>query len=275
MYKLLLFSLFLLLSCNETTIVSTQPTVLGENSKFNLEKTDFNEDISKLFSKKPFYLYDLEIDTTATNFLKDSVFKYNIQSYIAEAFKINLPSKDLGYLYKTREIDSLAVFNKQNINKLSVLTNTLQKPIAYYAESEFSTKKEMDFFILKLRAKYGKPEHTFLLSNSYDNSSYEWVLKDRTIQIETSKGKRFTVSTNEEAKQEEYYRLEILIINNAFKEPIYKAHILELPEKFNIRGVVDTTIVYHNLKELRLEKQSIVEDEFLLNSYNEELIKNE
>ena len=84
-----------------------------------------------------------------------------------------------------------------------------------------------------------------------------------------------SASSDGTSKSGEYYRLDVLIIDNAQKDAVYKAHILELPDKFNIKGKVDTNVSYTNLKELGLERTNIIEDEFLLHSYFEKYIKNE
>ncbi|MFD2909332.1 hypothetical protein ACFSX9_11400 [Flavobacterium ardleyense] len=275
MNKLLIIFALVLISCNEKETIIQQPTVLEENCKFDLEKIDFKEDISNLFAKKPFYFYEIEVDTTDKNWLSDTIFKYKIESYLGEVFKINLPTKELGYLYKTRQIDSVARIGNQYFNRIFVLANLDKKPIAYYAESRFDSKKDRDAFIKNFREMHGQTKYEFLIDSHYDHLSYQWDLDTRIIQIETSSGFQISASSDGTSKSGEYYRLDVLIIDNAETDAIYKAHILELPEKFNIKGQIDKTVSYTNLKELDLEKINIIEDEFLLNSYIEKYIKNE
>ena len=156
-----------------------------------------------------------------------------------------------------------------------VLTNLAKKPIAYYAESRFDSKKDRDAFIKNFKEMYGQTKYEFSVDSRYEHLSYQWDLDVRVIQIETSKGFSMSASSDGTSKSGEYYRLDVLIIDNVQKDAIYKAHILELPDKFNLKGKIDTSVSYTNLKELNLEKINIVEDEFLLNSYIEKYIKDE
>jgi len=140
------------------------------------------------------------------------------------------------------------------------------------------TKNEKDLFIKNLKNKLGATKYEFLIDNHFNQCSYEWQLKDKTIQIETSTGQEMSISTdNPKAISSEYYRIDILIIENKFKKEIYEAHLLELPEKFSLKGKIDTTITYteKNLKDLNLKKVNIIKDEFLLNSYFDEYVKDE
>lgn len=275
MNKLLLFFALVLISCNEKVTIMPQPTVLEKNAGFDLEEITFNEHVSKLFSKNPFSYSDVDFDRDTTKPIPDSIFKYKIESYLAETFKLTVPTKELGFLYKTREIDSLARIGNQYFNRLLVLTNLEKKPMAYYAESRFDSKKDRDAFIKNFREMYGQTKYEFLIDSSFDHLSYQWDLDTRIIQIETSRGFEMSASSDGTSKSGEYYRLDVLIIDNAQKDAIYKAHILELPDKFNLKGKIDTSVSYTNLKELDLEKTNIIEDEFLLNSYIEKYIKNE
>lgn len=275
MNKLLIVFALILISCNEKETKIKQPTVLEKNAGFDLEEITFNEDVSKLFSKNPFNFIDLDYDENTEGKMPDSIFKYKIESYLAETFKLNVPTKKLGFLYKTRELDSIARIGNQYFDRLFVLTNLDKKPIAYYAESRFDSKKDRDAFIKNFKEMYGQTKYEFLIDSSFDNLSYQWDLDTRIIQIETSRGFEMSASSDGTSKSGEYYRLDVLIIDNAQKDAIYKAHILELPDKFNIKGKVDTSVSYTNLKELDLEKINIIEDEFLLHSYFEKYIKNE
>ena len=275
MNKVLLLLTLILISCNEKESKTKQPTVLEKNAGFDLEQIDFNEDVSKLFSADIISYGDLDFDGDKTVPLNDSIFKYQIESYLAEVFELKVPVKELGFLYKTRYADSLARIGNKYLDQLSVLTNLNQKPIAYYAESRFDTKMERDAFIKNFKEMHGPTKYEFLVSTEFDQLSYEWDLADRTIQIETSSGFEMSASSDGSSKSGEYYRLDVLLIDNAAKDAIYKAHILELPEKFNIKGKVDPSVTFTNLKELNMEKINIIKDQFLLNSYFKKYIINE
>ncbi len=269
----LIFFSSVIISCNS----KEKAEILEKNNGFDLEKINFKEDVFKLFSENLVDQDGFKIDSITKNTFSDTIFKYKIESYLAEEFKLNLPEKEIGFLYETSQTDSIASIQNVFFNKLYVLTNLDKKPIAYYAETRFKTKKEKDQFIANFKAKNGATKYEFLIGSHFNQCSYEWDLNDRTIQIETSKGTEMSISTNEASSIEEYYRLDMLIIENKFKKAIYEAHLLKLPEKFSIKGKIDTSITYteKNLKELNLEKVNIVKDEFLLNSYFDEYVKDE
>lgn len=264
-----------LVSCNEKNILKQQPTVLENNAAFDLEAITFDEDVAKLFSKSPFEYHILYHESENDKKIPDSIFKYNIESYLAETFKMKVPVNDFGYLYKSRPMDSIAKIESLYFSQISVLTNLQKKAVAYSGEARLDTKTQKDAFIKEFKNAYGTPKYAFQIDTSFDQQSFEWELEDRTFQIATSKGFEMSISTNEDAKSGEYYRIDVLIIDNKSKDAIYKAHILELPEKINLKGKIDTTITYTSLKELGMEQVNIIEDDFLLNSYLEKYTKDE
>lgn len=277
MKQILFFTFFLntLLSCVNTT---TPSQILETNGRFDLEKVTFNEDITKLFSKKLCDQDGINMDSIKPNIFSDTIFSYKIENYIAEAFQLKLPAKNLGFLYKSPQLDSVAKLDTAFCERLWTLTNNSKKPIAYYAEARFNTKKEKDLFIKNLKNKLGKTKYEFLISRDYNQCSYEWETTDKTIQIETSTGHEMSISTdNPNAVSSEYYRIDILIIENQSKKSIHDAHLLILPEKFSLKGKVDPSITYteKDLKNLNLEKINTIKDEFLLNSYFDPYIKDE
>lgn len=272
---LIILLCIVLMSCNETSILKQQPTVLEKNAGFDLEKITFKEDVAKLFSQNPYESHILYHESEKDKKIPDSIFKYNIESYLAETFKMKVPVKDFGFMHKSRPIDSIAKIQSHYFNQISVLTNLEKKAVAYYAETRFDSKAQKDVFMQLFKEMYGTPKYAFQIDSSFDQQSFEWQLNDRTVQITTSKGFEMTISTGNDSKSGEYYQLGILIIDNKFKDAIYKAHVLELPEKINLKGKIDTTITYTSLKDLGMEKINILEDDFLLNSYFEKYIKAE
>lgn len=58
-------------------------------------------------------------------------------------------------------------------------------------------------------------------------------------------------------------------MDNHQKENVYKAHLFELPDKVVFRDK------YHSYKDFQYEKTSVFQDEFLLQSSNEALVKEE
>lgn len=172
-------------------------------------------------------------------------------------------------------MDSIAKIKSLYFSQISVLTNLEKKTVAYSGEARLDTKAQKDAFIKEFKDAYGNPKYAFQIDTSFDQQSFEWELEDRTVQIATSKGFEMSISTNDDAKSGEYYRIDVLKIDNKNKDAIYKAHILELPEKINLKGKIDTTITYTSLKELGMEQVNIIEDDFLLNSYLEKYTKDE
>lgn len=272
-FLLLTFTLF---SCSN---LETQPKVLETNSKFDLEKINFNEDITQLFSKKLADEIGFEIDSINKKTFSDTIYEYKIENYLLEVLKLRLPQKELGFLYKTIRLDSVAKIDNAFCERLWTLTDATKKPIAYYAEARLNTKKEKDLLIKNLKNKLGTTKYEFLIDKSFNQCSYEWEVSDKIIQIETSKGQEMSISTdNPKAVSSEYYRIDILIIKKESKVEIYNAHILKLPEKLSLKGKIDTTITYNKnevKKSLNLDEINTIKDEFLLNSYYKKYVKNE
>lgn len=271
---LLLGASFFIFSCIGK-MAQGQPEILAQNSGFDLEKITFDEDPTALFSKNLADDENIRIDSITPKTFSDTIFKYKIENYLAEEFKLKVPKTDFGFLYKTPQLDSVAKLNTAYCERLWMLTDTNKKPVAYYAEARFNTKKEKDTFIKNLKEILGATKYEFLIDSHFNQCSYEWEFQNKVIQIETSKGVEMSVSTDKPFSTGEYYRIDILIIKSSAKEAIYKAHELILPDKFNIKGKIDANITYTQLKELNLEKINYIKDEFLLNSYNKEYVNDE
>lgn len=272
-FLLLTFTLF---SCSN---IETQPKVLDENAKFDLEKITFDEDITQLFSKKLADEVGFEIDSINKKTFSDTIFEYKIENYLLEVLNLKLPSKKLGFLYKTIRLDSVAKIDNAYCERLWTLTDVNRKPIAYYAEARLNSKKEKDLFIKNLKTKFGKTKYEFLLVNDFNKCSFEWETLDKTIQVTTLKENSTEITTdNPLPVSKEYFTIDILLIENKFKKAIYEAHLLKLPEKLSIKGKVDTTITYNKKevkKMLELDEINRIKDEFFLNSYYEKYVKDE
>lgn len=246
-----------------------QPTVLEKNCQFNLEKIDFQEDLPKLYSKH-LLIDGFQYDSIRDGKLTDEMLRYTISNLITDIHKLKVPEKDFGFVYRSPTIDSIVVFQDIYFKKLNTLTDDNKKPVAFYTEAEVKTEKEQKDFLLAIKNKYGAPRHSFFLSSEFNICAYEWVLADRTLEVQTSYGHRFSSGFNSgERKNEVYYRIDMVIMSNHQKENVYKAHLFEFPDKIVFRDK------YHSYKDFQYEKTSVFQDEFLLQSTNEALVKEE
>lgn len=257
--------MFLLLAMLACKMATKKVSLLEKNSAFDLETIDFNEDVTKLFAK---YLLDedgIRYDSVNVAIINSEQQKYRISNTLIDVMGLKVPQKDFGFLYKSPSLDSVAKFQNIYFERMYLLTDSQKKPIGYYAETEFENFNERKAMMDKLNEKYGKPKYAFFLASDFNQCSYEWVLADRTIQIETSFGFSTGVTTN----NGKYYKLDMLILDNKAKTALHQAHIFEFPEKIVYRGKE------HSYKDFQFEKKSTFRDEFLLNSTQEHLIKNE
>ncbi|QEH42427.1 hypothetical protein [Chitinophaga sp. XS-30] len=260
--------ILMLQSCSQVAIVE-QPEVLEKNSKFDLEMISFQEDVPGLYAKHVL-VDDFEHDSLHDGALTDEMLRYKINNTISDAFDLEVPQKNFGFVYRSPTLDSVAQFQNIYFKNLSTLADSTKKPVAFFSETEVKTEKEQQDFLATIKSKYGEPKYAFFIDHSYKLCSYEWILTDRTLEIQTSFGVRFSTSySSAEGLKETYYRIEVLIMDNHQKENIYKAHLYEFPDKILYHGK------YHSYKDFQFEKLSVFRDEFLLNSTNETLVKNE
>ncbi|WP_127124767.1 hypothetical protein [Pseudoflavitalea rhizosphaerae] len=254
-------------SCNS----AGHPSPLAEqNTAFDLEKIYFTENVPVLYSSNIEVEEGVRYDSARDGQLTDNMLRYRISNTITEALKLTVPQQEFGYLFRSPQMDKLAKFQNIYFQKLSTLTDKNKIPVAYYAESEFKDAKERKQVIEAFKKEYGNPVYSFLISSEFNQCSYEWQLKDRTIQIETSNGISVTFGGRDTAaKQTKYYSLRMLIINNQFKSAIHDAHIYEFPDKIMYDGKL------HSYKDFQFEKKQVFRDPFLLNSTNETYVRDE
>ncbi|KQN34370.1 hypothetical protein ASE92_12260 [Pedobacter sp. Leaf41] len=252
-----LIALVTFFSCNTK---DKQPEILEAKGGFDLEKVNFQEGVAKLYGNNVILSDGMRYDSAENGKLTDELLKYKISNSLLDAMKITVPQKDFGYLYQSHTSDSLAKFNGYYFSNLNILTDKNKKPVAYHAEGEIYDLKAKKAFLAKMKEKYGAPKYSIFISHHFSQSSYEWALKDRTIQLETSKGFSANFSTDSDAKSGEYLRFDLLIIANDKKEQVHNAHIYEFGDKVLYNGK------YLTLEELQLDKKSTFKDVFLLNS---------
>ncbi|MBO9632861.1 MAG: hypothetical protein J7578_07055 [Chitinophagaceae bacterium] len=263
----LLLLLSSLPSCNSA---SPEKAETKKKNAFDLEGISFTEAVPSLYSKHIEVEEGIEYRKERDGELKDSLLRYRIHNTITDAMRLTVPQQEFGYLYRSPRIDSIALFQETWFQKLLTLTDTNKRPVAYFAEAEFKDPKERKKALDAFIQKYGNPIYAFQISHEFHQCSYEWQLKDRTIQIETSNG--FSVSfggSDTTAKQNKYYTLDLLIIDNRAKQAIHDAHIYEFPEKILYNGKL------HSYKDFQFEKKQVFRDNFLLNSTNGNYVKNE
>lgn len=244
----------LICSCNRNS------HILEENSEFDLEKINFKENISQLYSKNLLLEDGSRYDNTTDDVLTDDMIAYKISSYIIESLKIKVPQEDFGYLYKSYGNDTIAKFGSVLFQSLWTLTDLNKTPIAYYAETEFASLSDRQAFMLEMISIYGKPKYAFFIKHEFDQCSFEWQLADRTIQINTSHGFRTTFSFDGNTSNGMYYNLRMLIISNKHKDEIRKAHLYQFPDTIELNGK------QYSYKELGFEKINHFYDDFSLMS---------
>lgn len=240
-------------------------TLLEKNSAFDLETIDFKEDVKQLFAKNLLDDESFKYDSVDVKIINSDKQKYKISNTLIDVMELKVPQKQFGFLYKSPSLDSVAKFQDIYFDRVYMLTDNNKKPIGYYAETEFLDVKIRTAMLAKLTEKYGKPKYSFFLASDFNQCSYEWVLADRTIQIETSFGFSSGISTN----NGRYYKLDMLIVDNKIKPALHQAHIFEFPDQITYRGKE------YSYKDFQFEKKTTFKDEFLLNSTFEHFIKNE
>lgn len=257
----------LLQSCNSADHPSP---VVEKNTALDLESINFTESVPALYSTHIEVEDGVRYDSARDGQLTDSMLRYRISNTMTDAMKLTVPQQDFGYLFRSPLMDKPARFQNIYFQKLSTLTDKNKLPVAYYAEAEFQDAKERKQLIEAFKKKYGPPVYSFFISAEFNQCSYEWQLKDRTIQIETSNGISVTFGGNDTAaKQSKYYSLDMLIINNKFKSAIHDAHIYEFPDKIMYNGKL------HSYKDFQFEKKQVFRDRFLLNSTNDGYVRDE
>ncbi|OXB14191.1 hypothetical protein [Flavobacterium reichenbachii] len=263
----------LLQSCNSkqdtpAIVAKKQATFLCKNSVFDLGAITFRENPSKLYAENIIKSDDVQYYAERDGKLTDEMLQYKISNTTTKYMEIETP-KDFGFLYRSPELDSIAKFKSISFNSLSLLTNIDKKPIAFLGQTKFRKTGDRKKKLEEIKTKLGSPTHSFFVDKEFDQCAYEWVLSDRTIQIEISSGVTITFNTKGETKQETQYYLEILIVANKYKNDIYNAHKYKFPDE------ILYDIKYHSDKDLPFEKNNILKDKFLLLSSNDIYIKEE
>ncbi|RZJ82286.1 MAG: hypothetical protein EOO47_01195 [Flavobacterium sp.] len=247
------------------SMCTKKSSLLEKNGAFDLEKVDFKENVNELFAKNLLDNDGLMYDSVDVAVINSDKQRYRITNTHIELLELKVPTKEIGFLYKSPSLDSVAKFQDTYFDRIYLLTDNNKKPIGYYAETELESAGERNSAIAKLTEKYGKPTNAFFLAREFNQCSYEWVLEDRTIQVETSFGFSSGISTN----GGRYYKLDMLILENSAKKAVHEAHNFEYPEQIVYKGKT------YSYKDMMLEKNTVFSDEFLLNSTKEHLLKNE
>ena len=243
-------------SCNSDA--GNQSLILEQHSKFNLEAVNFSEDVTKLFSKHitidadGYFEYDSLVNGTFTQ-----------EKLLYPTPKTISKPRRFGYVYRSPLLNSVARYNDLFFEHIAILTDSNKKPVAYYAEAKTDSIDAQKNLLHIFNKKYGKPKYAFNISRDFNICSYEWDLKDKTIQLETG----FGLTSDTSNKDGIYFNTRILIIDNQKKDAVYKAHFFEYSDKVEYQGKL------YSPEELGLARKQIEKDIFLLNSTNEEYIK--
>lgn len=253
-----LFYLLILTITSCKSDAENQPIVLEEYSKFNLEAVNFLEDVTKLFSKHITIDGDgyFEYDSLVKGTLTQEKLLYPTPKTISKP-------RHFGYLYRTPLLNSVAKYNDLLFEHIAILTDSNKKPVAYYAEAKTDSIDAQKNLLNIFNKKYGKPKYAFNISRDFNVCSYEWDLKDKTIQLETG----FGITSDAQNKDGIYFNTRILIIDTQNKNAIYKTHFFEYGDKVEYQGKL------YSPEELGLARKQIERDNFLLNSTNEKYLK--
>jgi hypothetical protein len=238
----------------------------GKQSAIDLEHCNFSENVPLLYARHLLKADDEEYSSGKDGALSDSMLVYRISNAATIDMGLQLPVKELGYLYQSPELDSMARFGNCWFFQVNTLTDIHKKPLAYQARGSFNSKTARSAILNEMTRKYGKPVYKFRAGGK---PTYGWQLDDRTIEASTSYSFAIDLRNSENSRKTIYY-LDILIVDNAAKDAIFLAHAYDLPDTTNDQ----LWNRYRDWGFFRVGKQVVLGDEFLLRSANPEFIEN-
>lgn len=228
--------LMLIVSCsNDDKTESNKPKILGDGHSFELDKINFNEDVIALYSKvstidslkEIFKKYDA-FPNYALLDDKDVFFKI----FEVKSLDISIPKNPVGFEFKSKTSDSLAKFHGLYFDEVKSLTNLDRKLIAINAYSRYRNENQRDSLLKTISQIYGNPFMKIRKSTDFDTKSYSWITKDRLIEVKTSFGHSLVVSTSGKSENYQYYRLDLLIIDNNQLKSLVRDHMHYFDDNF-------------------------------------------
>ncbi len=244
-YLLISILIIALSSCGKISN-ETQPTILEVGKPLDVSLISFKENIPLLFSKA------MRIDGGRLDSADWAKFDYSKIAYDIEKasyFDLKVPQTPYGYVFHAYD-DSLMRLDSIYFDEINILTAMDKTFSALYAVSDFREVDKRNSHIRLWKKKFGKPSLEIYKSSEFNVCSYEWILNDRILQIETSHGFSFGTDTVNNGK---FYKLELLLIKKSELEKLRKAHTyhFDKPEDY---------------KKLGMEQDQLFPDDFFLNS---------
>ena len=247
-------SFLLLMSCQEGTQNETNKNVL------DLKNSKFDEDVMGIFGNWMAEENEVSLNALLQHELSDEKLSYRIKDPVISAIHIQVPKKDFGFILESPFKDSIASYGPLYFKTVSVVTDLHKKPVAYQALAFYKSLATRDSALAILYKEWGKPDLEIEVNKSIGLKAQEWILKDRTIQIVPFNAKDLSLSSS--SPDEDYYQVDFLMIDNAQKEALNKAHYYEFTEDIKIEGKL------RNHTYFDLKKNQLFADRFLL--YSEE-----
>ncbi len=247
--------LLLLISCKEGAENNNHGNIL------ELKNSNFDEDVMAVFGKWMVEENEASLESLKQHELSDEKLAYRIKDPVISALHIQVPKEDFGYLLESPFKDSIAAYGPLFFKTVSVLTDLHKKPVAYQALAFYKSKETRDSVLSLLYKELGKPNLETDVNKAIGIKAQEWTLKDRTIQIVPFNAKDLSLASS--SPDDYYYQVDFLIIDNAQKEALKKAHYYEFTQDINIEGKLRSH-TYFDLK-----KNQLFADRFLLYSDEE------
>lgn len=246
--------LLLMISCQEGTENKTNKDVL------DLKNSNFDENVLTIFGNWMAEENNVSLGSLMEHELSDEKLAYRIKDPIISAIHIQVPKADFGFLLESPFKDSIASYGPLFFKTVSVVTDLHKKPVAYQALAFYRSLATRDSILSILYKEWGKPDLETVVNKSIGLKAQEWILKDRTIQIVPFNAKELSLSSS--SPDDDYYQVDFLMIDNAHKEALNKAHYYEFTEDIEIEGKL------RNHTYFDLKKNQLFADRFLL--YSEE-----
>lgn len=205
-FFLLLLSIFLFACFQKDKQSETAVKKIG----LDLERIDFTE--------KPLEILKSKIDTSANNdtgIIKKGYsepFDYPV-GYKLDAW--NGKDSFYGKAYYSRTIDSIAYFQNIFFNRIAFLTHN-NKTVAILAYAEIKSDTVYNDFVKQLNKQFGEPSFS---PQTTQDVFYEWLAKDRYIQIDYSTGMSMSAMSGKDMAVKQTFNMQMLIFNkNAAKD---------------------------------------------------------
>lgn len=200
--------IFTLVSCNKKL------DTLGENSQFDMEQITFKE--------QPLVLLKNSIDSSFYNFGASPYapgFEYP-RDHLVQPW--NGADSHYGYSYFSKETKGIARFYKWDFDVIGFLVDKKQKLAAVAAFGSFKDRKDFEDMVAYLDLNYGDP---VFQDTSEAPAYYEWIVKDRIIQIQYQESDELTLSAGQADITKSVHQVSLLVFEKSHADAIQKTEI--------------------------------------------------